>query len=87
MIVLIMGVVGSGKNTVGTALAKELGWAFIDADDYHSPANVAKMRAGIALNDADRRPLAGIVGCRRPPNPRARRFCCAGVFSLEKGLS
>src|SRR5690349_8232375 len=65
MIVLIMGVAGSGKNTVGTALAKELDWTFIDADDYHSPANVAKMRAGIALNDADRRPwlksLAAVV--------------------------
>ena len=65
MIVLIMGVAGAGKSSVGTALAKELGWTFIDADDYHSAANVAKMEAGIALNDADRQPwlesLAGVI--------------------------
>ena len=65
MIVLIMGVAGAGKTSVGTALAKELGWTFIDADDYHSAANVAKMEAGVALNDADRQPwlesLAGVI--------------------------
>lgn len=65
MIVLIMGVAGAGKSSVGAALAKELGWTFIDADDYHSAANVAKMEAGVALNDADRQPwlesLAGVI--------------------------
>jgi len=56
MIVLVMGVSGSGKNTVGEPLAQRLGWRFIDADDYHPRANVAKMAAGIPLEDADRWP-------------------------------
>ena len=56
MIVIIMGVTGSGKTTVGTVLAQQLGWEFADADDFHPPANVAKMKAGIPLDDADRAP-------------------------------
>ena len=56
MIVLVMGVAGVGKTTIGEALARELGWRFIDADDYHPPQNVAKMKAGIPLEDADRWP-------------------------------
>ena len=56
MIVLVMGVAGVGKTTIGQALARQLGWRFIDADDYHPPQNVAKMKAGIALEDADRWP-------------------------------
>lgn len=56
MIVLLMGVTGAGKTTVGRALADALHWRFADADDYHSPANIAKMRAGIPLTDADRAP-------------------------------
>jgi gluconokinase len=51
-----MGVTGSGKTTVGKALAKSLHWQFADADDFHSPANIAKMRAGIPLDDVDRAP-------------------------------
>ena len=56
MIILVMGVTGSGKTTVGKALAKSLHWQFADADDFHSPANISKMRAGIPLDDADRVP-------------------------------
>jgi gluconokinase len=56
MIVLVMGVAGVGKTTLGAALARERGWRFIDADDYHPPQNVAKMQAGIPLEDADRWP-------------------------------
>ena len=56
MIILLMGVAGAGKTTVGRALAEQLHWRFADADDYHSPSNVAKMRAGIALTDEDRAP-------------------------------
>lgn len=51
-----MGVSGSGKSVVGCALASKLGWDFYDADDFHSPANIAKMEAGIPLDDADRAP-------------------------------
>lgn len=53
---LLMGVSGSGKTTVGVALARRLGWRFIDGDDFHPPANVEKMRAGTPLNDDDRAP-------------------------------
>lgn len=61
LVILIMGVSGSGKTTVGEVLARELGWSFRDADDFHPPENVAKMSAGIPLDDCDREPwLAGI---------------------------
>ena len=53
---IIAGVAGSGKTTVGAMLAGRLGWPFADADDFHPAANVAKMRAGIPLTDADREP-------------------------------
>src|SRR5688500_4668538 len=53
---LIMGVSGSGKTTVGQVLAQKLGWDFFDADDFHPPENIAKMAAGIPLNDSDRAP-------------------------------
>jgi len=51
-----MGVAGSGKTTIGRQLAAGLGWGFADADEFHPPANVAKMSAGIPLDDADRAP-------------------------------
>ncbi|CAM2945238.1 gluconokinase, GntK/IdnK-type [Rariglobus hedericola] len=55
-VLLLMGVSGSGKSTVGRLLADSLGWAFIDADDLHPPANIAKLSATIPLTDADRAP-------------------------------
>jgi gluconokinase len=51
---VVMGVAGSGKTVVGTELARELGVAFVDGDDYHPPGNVKKMAAGLPLDDADR---------------------------------
>lgn len=56
MIILLMGVAGAGKTTVGRLLAGALGWQFSDADEFHSSQNIAKMQAGIPLNDEDRRP-------------------------------
>jgi gluconokinase len=56
MIVVVAGVAGSGKTTVGQLLAARLGWLFADGDSFHPPANVAKMRAGLPLTDADRLP-------------------------------
>jgi len=56
LVVVIMGVSGSGKSAVGEALAQHLGARFVDGDDYHPTANVEKMRAGAPLDDADRAP-------------------------------
>lgn len=56
MIVLVMGVAGAGKSTLGADLARRLGWRFIDADDHHPPRNIAKMASGIPLEDEDRWP-------------------------------
>ena len=54
--VIVMGVSGSGKTSVGRSLAEKLGWDFYDADDFHPPANVAKMASGTPLDDSDRAP-------------------------------
>ncbi len=56
MFIVITGVAGAGKTTVGKLLAKNLGWQFHEGDDFHPAANVEKMRRGEALTDADRRP-------------------------------
>jgi len=56
MIVVLMGVSGVGKTTIGRLVAARLGWRLIDADDHHPPESVAKMAAGIALQDSDRWP-------------------------------
>jgi gluconokinase len=56
MFIIIMGVSGVGKTTIGTALAKNLSWSFADADEFHPRANVEKMSRGIPLNDEDRAP-------------------------------
>jgi gluconokinase len=66
MIVVLIGVSGSGKTIVGQALSALTSWSFLDADDYHSEANVAKMSRGEALNDGDRAPwlntLCKVIG-------------------------
>jgi len=56
LIIILMGVSGSGKTTVGRLLAVELGWMFYDGDDFHPEANIEKMKKGIALTDKDRKP-------------------------------
>lgn len=56
MVIIVCGVSGAGKTRLGRALAAELGWDFADADDYYSASNVAKMRAGTPLAEADRGP-------------------------------
>jgi len=61
MIVIVMGTTGSGKTTIGILLAKRLGCEFVDADDFHPPANVEKMKHGIPLTDADREPWLGAL--------------------------
>jgi len=61
-ILVVTGVSGAGKSTVAKALADRLGWMFQEGDDFHPPANVAKMKAGIPLDDADRAPWLAAIG-------------------------
>lgn len=65
MIIVVMGVTGTGKSTIGRLLADRLPAAFIDADDYHSLSSIEKMKSGISLNDEDRYPwlhtLSGLL--------------------------
>jgi len=56
LIIVVMGVAASGKSTLGRALAKSLDWEFVEGDDYHPADNIAKMRHGVPLDDADRVP-------------------------------
>jgi gluconokinase len=63
-IMVLMGVAGAGKTTVGQLLAAELGWAFLDADTLHPAANIEKMTRGIPLSDADREPWLAAVHTR-----------------------
>jgi gluconokinase len=56
VIVIVFGVSGAGKTTIGKLLAQELGWHFYEADDFHSRANIEKMRSGVPLKDEDRWP-------------------------------
>jgi gluconokinase len=63
VILIVAGVAGSGKTTVGALIAGRLHWRFADADTFHPEANVAKMRAGVPLSDADRQPwLRAVTG-------------------------
>jgi gluconokinase len=61
LVVVLMGVAGCGKTTVGQKLAAALGWSFRDADEFHPPANIAKMAAGVPLDDADREPWLAAI--------------------------
>lgn len=56
MIIMLIGVTGSGKSTVGRLLAAQLGWQFCEGDDFHPAANLAKMTRGVPLDDEDRKP-------------------------------
>src|SRR5690348_13138481 len=62
LVIVLMGVAGSGKSTTGEALSRALGWPFRDADSFHPAANIEKMRRGLPLDDEDRAPwLAAIA--------------------------
>lgn len=62
MIVIVFGVSGAGKTTIGKLLAKRLGWRFLEADDFHPRVNVEKMRNGLPLTDEDRWPWLELLG-------------------------
>lgn len=77
--VVVMGVSGSGKSTVGAALAQRLRVPFADADDFHPPANIAKMTAGHALNDDDRRPWLESIGMWLAEHPDGGVMSCSAL--------
>jgi len=91
MIVVLMGVSGSGKTTIGTLLAERMGATFADADDYHPAANKAKMAAGHPLNDEDRQPwLETLNGVMRGWNDAGKGgvlACSALKESYRKTLA
>jgi len=86
MIVVLMGVSGSGKTTIGEALAQRLGWRLIEGDDYHPAANVAKMAAGIPLEDADRWPWLDALNQRLRGERNAIVTCSALKESYRRRL-
>jgi gluconokinase len=82
MIIVVMGVAGSGKTTIGRKLAAALGVGFSDADELHSPASVEKMRSGVALTDADREPWLRAVKTAIDERKRAAEdhvFACSAL--------
>jgi carbohydrate kinase (thermoresistant glucokinase family) len=83
MIVVLMGVSGSGKSAVGRALAQRTGRRFIDADDHHHPANVAKMASGAPLNDDDRRPWLAALNRLLADHGRAGRDVILACSALK----
>jgi len=88
-VLLLMGVAGSGKTTVGRALAASLGWSFIDADDLHPPVNIAKLSAGIPLTDADRAPWLAVVRAHIDARLAAREntvLACSALKAAYRDL-
>ena len=77
--IVVMGVAGSGKTTVGSALAARLGLPFADADAFHPPANVAKMRAGRPLDDTDRLPWLHALGDWLADRPGGGVVSCSAL--------
>jgi len=77
--VVVMGVSGSGKSTVGAALAQRLRVPFADADDFHPPANIAKMTAGQALDDDDRYPWLEVIGAWLADHPEGGVMSCSAL--------
>ena len=82
--VILMGVTGSGKTTVGRALAERLGWAFLDGDDFHPQANVDKMAAGTPLTDADRWPWLRILAAEIDTRLERGESCLLACSALKQ---
>ena len=78
-VLVVMGVSGSGKSTVGAAVAQRLRVPFADADDFHPPANIAKMTAGQALDDDDRRPWLEAIGEWLAAHPDGAVISCSAL--------
>lgn len=95
MVIVIMGVTASGKTTIGTRASKRLGWPFYDADEFHPPANIAKMSRGEPLTDDDREPWLQALHDKMAEEEQAGRsaiFACSALKDryrdvLRDGLS
>jgi carbohydrate kinase (thermoresistant glucokinase family) len=87
MIVVVMGVSGCGKSTVGQLLASRLGCPFLDADEFHPPANVAKMAAGTPLTDTDRQPWLELLNAKLRGHENAVLACSALKESYRQILA
>jgi len=83
-IVVLAGVSGSGKSTIGAMLADRLGWAFADGDSFHSAASVAKMAAGTPLTDDDRRPWLAAIGAWMDERTAAGEFGIVACSALKR---
>lgn len=79
-----MGVSGSGKSTVASRLAQRMGWNFAEADTFHSPANIEKMRAGVPLADADRWPWLEAIAARIGTARRERKPLVVTCSALKR---
>ena len=79
VLLVVMGVSGSGKSTVGAALSQRLRVPFADADDFHPEANIAKMSAGIALDDEDRAPWLDAIGAWLAGHPDGAVVSCSAL--------
>jgi gluconokinase len=77
--IVVMGVSGCGKSTVGTRLAQRLGATFLDADDFHPPGNVERMRQGIALTDAERAPWLDALAARLAAADESVVLACSAL--------
>jgi gluconokinase len=87
VILILMGVSGSGKSTVGPLLAARLGVPFFDADEFHPPANVAKMASGTPLTDADRQPWLELLNRKLREAPDAVLACSALKAQYRRTLA
>jgi len=87
MIVVVMGVAGSGKTTIGKLLAARLGCEFLDGDDFHPPENVARMAAGTPLTDEDRWPWLERLNALLRERPNVVLACSALKASYRRTLA
>ena len=84
MVVIIFGVSGAGKTTVGKLVAERLGWIFLDADDFHSPENIEKMKRGVPLREADRKPWLETLRQRIAQSLRKKENAILACSALKR---